>query len=184
MGSVPTTIEFGKSGADCLPLHPPFPAEGGWCRSPHPRFLLRTDWPEPLCSGLFFAPLPAIRGAAQFFGSDAAKKSIFPLFRPANPSHTSVTSFGRGEPGRLGRRALCASGPFFWSLSRLQPRSAALTKSAARSPIMMLGALVFPDTSRGITLASATHNPSIPFAFRVGSTTASASLPMRQVPTG
>ena len=62
--------------------------------------------------------------------------------------------------------------------------SAAITKSAHRSPIMMLGALVLPLTIFGITLASATHSPSIPLSFSVGSTTASASAPMRQVPTG
>ncbi len=62
--------------------------------------------------------------------------------------------------------------------------SLAITKSAHRSPIMMLGALVLPLTSLGITLASATHRPSSPLSLRLGSTTASASLPMRQVPTG
>lgn len=61
---------------------------------------------------------------------------------------------------------------------------AARTKSAARSPIMMLGAFVFPETRRGMMLASATHSPSTPFNFSVGSTTASASLPIRHVPTG
>src|SRR3546814_430617 len=62
--------------------------------------------------------------------------------------------------------------------------SAAFTKSAARSPIMMLGALVLPLTSRGMILASATHSPSMPFSFNAGSTTASASFPIRHVPTG
>ena len=32
-------------------------------------------------------------------------------------------------------------------------------KSAARSPIMRLGALVFPDVTNGMTDASATRNP-------------------------
>jgi len=62
--------------------------------------------------------------------------------------------------------------------------SAAFTKSAARSPIMMLGALVLPLTRRGMIEASAIHSPSTPRALRVGSTTLAASLPMRQVPTG
>ena len=62
--------------------------------------------------------------------------------------------------------------------------SASFTKSAHLSPIMMLGALVLPLTSLGITLASAIHNPSIPRNFSFGSTTLSASDPMRQVPTG
>jgi hypothetical protein len=62
--------------------------------------------------------------------------------------------------------------------------SAAITKSAHLSPIMMLGALVLPLTSLGMMLASATQRPSSPFSLSVGSTTASASLPIRQVPTG
>lgn len=70
------------------------------------------------------------------------------------------------------------------ALSRTLYCKAAFTKSAARSPIMMLGALVLPETRRGMMLASATHKPSTPCTFNVGSTTASASLPMRHVPTG
>ncbi len=62
--------------------------------------------------------------------------------------------------------------------------SAAITKSAHRSPIIMLGALVLPLTILGITLASATHSPSSPLSLSVRSTTAFASAPMRQVPTG
>ena len=88
-----------------------------------------------------------------------------------------------------------SSGPLFvcyrgFAKKRLEVRlgyyraDAAFTKSAQRSPIMMLGALVLPLMILGITLASATHNPSTPLTFKVGSTTASASLPIRHVPTG
>ena len=62
--------------------------------------------------------------------------------------------------------------------------SSSFTKSAHRSPIMMLGALVLPLTRRGITLASATHRPLIPRTLSLGSTTLSSSAPIRQVPTG
>ena len=69
------------------------------------------------------------------------------------------------------------------SRNRDQPRSA-LTKSAQRSPIMIDGALVLPLTSRGMTEASATYSPSTPRTRSFGSQTASASDPIRAVPTG
>ncbi len=49
---------------------------------------------------------------------------------------------------------------------------------------MIEGAFVFPETIFGMIEASATHSPSTPRAFSFGSTTASSSDPMRQVPTG
>ena len=59
-------------------------------------------------------------------------------------------------------------------------------RSAAFSPIMMAGALVFALTMLGMMLASATRRPLMPFTFRVGSTTAvgSETEPILQVPTG
>jgi hypothetical protein len=90
------------------------------------------------------------------------------------------------RPFRLRRRvvdALCAlSKPA--RATRHHAFKAALTKSAQRSPIMIAGALVFPETSRGITLASATQSPSSPRRRKVGSTTLSLSPPIRQVPAG
>ena len=56
-------------------------------------------------------------------------------------------------------------------------------KSAARSPIIRLGALVLPEMTAGMTDASATLSPSIPCTRSRGSTTASASTPILQVPT-
>ena len=67
---------------------------------------------------------------------------------------------------------------------RRQLESASLTNSAARAPIMIEGALVLPETSRGMIEASATHSPSTLRAFSLGSTTLAASPPIRQVPTG
>ena len=46
-------------------------------------------------------------------------------------------------------------------------------RSDARSPIMIDAAFVFPLTSVGITEASTTLNPSTPYTFKDGETTAS-----------
>ena len=56
--------------------------------------------------------------------------------------------------------------------------------STAFSAIITAGALVLPDTSVGITEQSITRRPVVPFTRKRVSTTASASLPMRQVPVG
>ena len=60
----------------------------------------------------------------------------------------------------------------------------ASNQSAAFSAIMMVGALVFPPMIFGITEASITRRASTPRTRKRGSTTDSASTPMRQVPTG
>ena len=58
------------------------------------------------------------------------------------------------------------------------------TMSAAFSPIMIEGALVLPDVNVGMMDASATLNPAIPCTRNCESTTAIASDPILQVPTG
>src|SRR5437868_14623282 len=63
-------------------------------------------------------------------------------------------------------------------------RISALIMSAAFSPIMMVGALVLPPIKVGITEASTMRRPSRPRTFSFGSTTAKASTPILQVPTG
>ena len=56
--------------------------------------------------------------------------------------------------------------------------------SAARSPIIELGACVLPLISVGMTLASRHAQPSTPRTRNCGSSTLRGSPPMRQVPTG
>ena len=55
-----------------------------------------------------------------------------------------------------------------WELARPQPR----ISSAARSPIMIDGALVLPPVIDGMMAASATRSPSMPRTLSSGSTTA------------
>src|SRR5271170_5521957 len=57
-------------------------------------------------------------------------------------------------------------------------------RSQAFSAIMTTAALVLPPMMDGKTEASATRRFSRPTTRNRGSTTAAASLPMRQVPTG
>src|SRR5437879_3340889 len=58
------------------------------------------------------------------------------------------------------------------------------TRSADFSPIIIVAALVLPDTTVGMTEASATRRPSIPRTLSSGSTTAIASTPILQVLVG
>ena len=89
---------------------------------------------------------------------------------------------GQGAP-RLSRLRSTRTGGGQHCLAGSHPRSAR-TKSAQRSPIMIDGALVFPDTSFGMIDASATYSPSTPRTRSCGSHTAAASEPIRAVPTG
>ena len=57
-------------------------------------------------------------------------------------------------------------------------------RSAAFSAIMTTGALMVPPMRSGNTDASTTRSPCVPRTRSSGSTTAMASVPMRQVPAG
>jgi hypothetical protein len=59
-----------------------------------------------------------------------------------------------------------------------------LTSSAPRSAIMIVVALVFTQTIRGMTDASITLRFSTPRTRRSESTTASSPVPIAHVPTG
>ena len=52
------------------------------------------------------------------------------------------------------------------------------------TPIIIAGALVFPDTISGMIEQSAMRSPSTPRTRRRGSTTERSSVPIRQVPVG
>src|SRR5262249_18089230 len=83
-----------------------------------------------------------------------------------------------GGAGARNRRVLPPA-----ALSQAQA-AVSSSRRAAFSPIMIDGALVLPDVSVGMIEASATRRPKMPRTRRLSSTTAVASLPILQVPTG
>nr|CAD7198747.1 unnamed protein product [Timema douglasi] len=74
----------------------------------------------------------------------------------------------------------------FASTKRALFKYSFFTKSAAFSPIIIVGAFVFPVTTTGIIEASATLSPSTPYTLSSGSTTAIGSVdgPILHVPEG
>src|SRR5690606_7981099 len=71
-----------------------------------------------------------------------------------------------------------------WSYSRYYLFACARMKAAPCWAIMMEGELVLPDVMLGMMEASITRSPSTPYTRNCGSTTAIASTPILQVPTG
>src|ERR1700733_10851984 len=75
--------------------------------------------------------------------------------------------------------------PYVFSCHACPPGSVCpMIDAAAFSATITTGALVLPPTIPGKTAASTTRSASMPRTWRSGPTTASASMPMRQLPTG
>ena len=105
--------------------------------------------------------------------------------RPANSQNNLIPEFtlavhhtrtGTGKSGNRGRTAVLVKPG--------QRASADLIVSAIFSAIMMVGAFVLPETKVGMMDASTIRRACSPRTWADASTTAVASEPMRQVPTG
>ena len=73
-------------------------------------------------------------------------------------------------------------GPHRHDCSMSSPHARCKISSAARIPITIAGAFVFPETIRGMIEVSATRSPVTPRTRNSGSNTAASSEPMRAVP--
>jgi hypothetical protein len=103
-------------------------------------------------------------------------------WRPTGSSATRMTSWSSWTALRH-TRSLGFSARLGLACSAFVPAQPALTRSAPFSAIIMVGAIVFPLTSRGMIDASMMRSRSSPWTRRSESTTASSPDPIRQVPT-
>ena len=87
------------------------------------------------------------------FGYDFPFAATHPFPYPLSPA---VSYFDLAIPSNVRWRTLTLSNLFY------QHGDDSLIKSAAFSPIIIVGALVFPDGIVGIIDASTTRNPSMP----------------------
>ena len=149
-------------------------------------YYTRMHAPWPIPDG---ATIDVPTGYAEFPGKSCARRAPLP---PA-PTPTSAagarcrraaTSRHSNNPRRLRARSSSFSAPCAEIVLSRNQAAPCSTMRAAFSPIMIDGALVFPDVSVGMIEASATRSPEMPRTRRLSSTTAAASLPIRQVPDG
>ena len=142
--------------------------------------LARTSGPDDAGCGQIIPSAevePYAAALAAWFGVNpdgfATRLPLVVEYDSANPASRRSASRPTHPP-----RELCGG---------VQPRRClqdARIRSAARSAIIMVGALVLPPGRLGMTDASTTRRPSTPRTRSSGSTTATSSLPMRQVPIG
>src|SRR5439155_23052444 len=103
------------------------------------------------------------------------------LQRPMTRSYASALCAGNTDAGAvLGSKV----DDIAWHSLQAARRIGWRTRSAAFSAIMIVAALVFPDTTAGMIEASTTRSAPMPRTRSSGSTTAIGSLPILHVLVG
>lgn len=105
----------------------------------------------------------------------------FPIYQ--GKQYQKLVRYRRHTPPPLSVVTAPRRGEFI-ALSKQAYGASARIKSEAFSPIMTIGALVFPETRRGMMEPSAILSLSMPRTLSSGVTTELLPVPMEQVPTG
>jgi hypothetical protein len=136
----------------------------------------------------YYAALQTIQASGELRQRARPSAPMIPLWASTRPKlchKMDRSNLGKYDAKRQASRARGARLPAPGCCRCDQrPALAQQSKSAARSPIMPLGACVLPLTKVGIIEASATRSLSTPRTRNCGSRTAPESPPMRQVPAG